>query len=63
MNNQDIRWQQRFANYKKALLQLQNAVVLSEQRALSPLEKQGVSVFAVMEPIHFRRNGASVLSA
>lgn len=42
MNDQDIRWQQRFANYKKALLQLQDAVVLSEQRALSRLEKQGV---------------------
>ena len=42
MNNQDIRWQQRFANYKKALLQLQDAVELSKQRALSNLEKQGV---------------------
>ncbi len=42
MNQQDIRWKQRFANYQKALLQLQNAVELSEQRALSPLEKQGV---------------------
>ena len=42
MNQQDIRWQQRFANYKKALLQLQSAVVLSQQRALSNLEKQGV---------------------
>ena len=42
MNHQDIRWQQRFANYKKALQQLQSAVELSEQRALSNLEKQGV---------------------
>lgn len=42
MNDPDIRWQQRFANYQKALLQLQNAVELSNQRALSPLEKQGV---------------------
>jgi nucleotidyltransferase substrate binding protein (TIGR01987 family) len=42
MNQQDIRWQQRFSNYKKALLQLQSAVVLSQQRALSNLEKQGV---------------------
>lgn len=39
---QDIRWQQRYANYKKALLQLQEAVELSEQRELSKLEKQGV---------------------
>ena len=42
MNHQDIRWQQRFANYKKALQQLQSAVELSAQRALSNLEKQGV---------------------
>ncbi len=42
MNDQDIRWQQRFANFKKALRQLQGAVELSEQRALSNLEKQGV---------------------
>jgi len=42
MNHQDIRWQQRFANYKKAVQQLQSAVELSAQRALSNLEKQGV---------------------
>ena len=42
MSNPDIRWQQRFTNFQKALLQLQSAVELSNQRALSPLEKQGV---------------------
>lgn len=42
MTNQDIRWQQRFASYQKALLQLQGAVELSSQRSLSSLEKQGV---------------------
>ena len=42
MNDQDIRWRQRFANYKKAILQLQDAVELSRQRELSNLEKQGV---------------------
>lgn len=42
MNNSDIRWQQRFASYKKALLQLQSAVALSKERTLSQLEKQGV---------------------
>jgi len=42
MNASDVRWQQRFANYKKALDQLKNAVELSKQRALSQLEKQGV---------------------
>jgi len=38
----DIRWQQRFSNYKRALQQLGEAVVLSESRELSNLEKQGV---------------------
>jgi len=38
----DIRWQQRFSNYKKALLQLGEAVALSGSRELSNLEKQGV---------------------
>lgn len=42
MENLDIRWQQRYANYKKALTQLGDAVELSRQRALSRLEKQGV---------------------
>lgn len=42
MHDPDIRWQQRFANFKKALRQLQEAVDLSEQRELSNLEKQGV---------------------
>ncbi len=39
---QDIRWQQRFSNYQKALDQLRQAVQLSNKRALSPLEKQGL---------------------
>ena len=38
----DIRWQQRFSNYKKALQQLGEAVALSEERELSDLEKQGM---------------------
>ncbi len=42
MNNHEIRWQQRFASYNKALLQLQSAVELSKQRSLTQLEKQGV---------------------
>jgi nucleotidyltransferase substrate binding protein (TIGR01987 family) len=42
MNVSDVRWQQRFANYKKALAQLKDAVELNKQRALSQLEKQGV---------------------
>jgi len=46
MNIHDIRWQQRFANFKKALLQLTNAVELNKRHPLSNLEKQGlVQVF------------------
>ncbi len=40
--NVDIRWKQRFVNYKKALSQLEDAVILSNKRELSRLEKQGV---------------------
>ena len=39
---QDIRWKQRFNNYLKALQTLADAVALSEQRALSKLEQQGL---------------------
>jgi nucleotidyltransferase substrate binding protein (TIGR01987 family) len=42
MNHQDIRWQQRFSHYQKALLQLSKAVELSRQRPLSEIEKQGL---------------------
>ena len=38
----DIRWQQRFANYQRALQQLADAVALSKERALSRLEQQGL---------------------
>ena len=38
---QDIRWKQRFSNYQKALLRLEEAVRLSQSRELSYLEKQG----------------------
>ena len=42
MEGQDIRWIQRFGNYKKALVKLGEAVKLSSERALSDLEKQGI---------------------
>ena len=42
MTTEDIRWKQRFFNYKRALLQLNNAVELNQQRPLSNLEKQGL---------------------
>ncbi len=42
MNNQDIRWLQRFSNYKKGLKQLKSAIELVKKRELSELEKQGM---------------------
>ena len=42
MSAEDIRWKQRFSNYKTALVQLNNAVELNQQRPLSDLEKQGL---------------------
>lgn len=42
MNASDIRWKQRFKNYQKAYAQLAEACTLSQQRALSRLEKQGL---------------------
>lgn len=41
MSNEDIRWLQRFANFKKAYAQLANALLLMGERTLSDLEKQG----------------------
>ena len=41
MNDQDVRWKQRFANFTKAHAQLASALSLMEQRPLSNLEKQG----------------------
>jgi nucleotidyltransferase substrate binding protein (TIGR01987 family) len=40
--DEDIRWKQRFQNYKKALVTVKNAVELAASRELSDLEKQGV---------------------
>lgn len=42
MSAQDIRWIQRFNNFAKAFLQLQEAVELAQQRPLSKLEEQGL---------------------
>ncbi|XKH01373.1 nucleotidyltransferase substrate binding protein [Marinobacter nauticus] len=42
MTEQDVRWLQRFSNFRKALNQLDSAVQLSEERELSDLEKQGL---------------------
>jgi len=40
--DEDIRWKQRFSNYKKALATLKNAVELAASRGLTDLEKQGM---------------------
>lgn len=42
MSAQDIRWRQRFSNFKKAFGQLAEAVALAAQRELSKLEAQGL---------------------
>jgi nucleotidyltransferase substrate binding protein (TIGR01987 family) len=42
MTSQDIRWVQRFSNYKKAMLTLSEAADLAGTRALSNLEQQGL---------------------
>ena len=42
MKPQDIRWEQRLANYSMALAQLIRAVDLAGRRPLSELEQQGL---------------------
>jgi nucleotidyltransferase substrate binding protein (TIGR01987 family) len=42
MENKDIRWIQRFQNYRKALARLSEAVQLSKDQQLSDLEQQGL---------------------
>ncbi len=38
----DIRWKQRFSNYRKAFLELKEGLELTGTRALTKLEKQGL---------------------
>ena len=42
MDNLDIRWKQRLHNYKRALAQFNEAIVLFNERPLSNLEHQGL---------------------
>lgn len=42
METRDIRWLQRFDNFRRAMAQLDEAMQLMEARELSRLEKQGV---------------------
>lgn len=39
---QDVRWKQRFNNFLRAYQTLTEAIELSQTRALSPLEQQGL---------------------
>jgi len=43
MADPDVRWLQRLDNYRRALATLQRAVAITNDRALSELEEQGVS--------------------
>ncbi len=42
MSAEDIRWQQRFSNFNKALAQLEKAVTLANERQLTEIEQQGL---------------------
>jgi nucleotidyltransferase substrate binding protein (TIGR01987 family) len=42
VSNTDLRWIQRLSNFSRALIQLENAVHLANQRELTDLEKQGL---------------------
>jgi nucleotidyltransferase substrate binding protein (TIGR01987 family) len=42
MSNEDIRWHQRLSNYSKALVQLNKAINIADERELSELEQQGL---------------------
>ena len=42
MGKDDIRWQQRFKNFGKAIALLQEAVNLTKERSLTELEEQGL---------------------
>lgn len=39
---EDIRWKQRYDNFQKAFLELEEAVLLSQKRPLTKLENQGL---------------------
>ncbi|WP_459937244.1 nucleotidyltransferase substrate binding protein [Desulfonatronum parangueonense] len=42
MQEDDVRWVQRLAHFRKALIQLGEGVELARQRSLSRLEEQGL---------------------
>src|SRR6266566_5795393 len=42
LKNTDVRWRQRFENFRKVLTQLSSAAALTKQRDLTKLEQQGL---------------------
>lgn len=42
MQEQDVRWKQRFSNFRKAFKTLSNGIKKSHETGLSDLEKQGI---------------------
>lgn len=42
MNSQDVRWEQRFCNYRKALAKLSEVATRDHPERLSELEKEGM---------------------
>jgi nucleotidyltransferase substrate binding protein (TIGR01987 family) len=55
MKNQNIRWQQRFQNFQKALKQLSSAIELSKTKKLSELERQGtIQAFEFVQELSWK---------
>ena len=55
MENNDIRWKQRFENFSGALRQLRNANEIKNQRAFTELELQGaVQSFEVTQELSWK---------
>jgi nucleotidyltransferase substrate binding protein (TIGR01987 family) len=55
MENQDIRWKQRFEHFVNAFKQLKNAKQLKEERDFSELELQGViQAFEVSQELSWK---------
>jgi len=55
MENQDIRWKQRFEHFLGALKQLKNANALQKERAFTELELQGaVQAFEVTQELSWK---------
>ncbi|MBA0884236.1 nucleotidyltransferase substrate binding protein [Flavobacterium undicola] len=55
MENQDIRWKQRFEHFVNAFKQLKNAKQLKEERGFTELELQGViQAFEVSQELSWK---------